>query len=574
MNGIYGNSSPGVEPGGEVFAGRPGKGAAVTGPEPPGRAGGLAGLVAKFPGPALLLCLAASSCKVGPEYAAPPARVADGWTPEAAVAGQGAGAAEAYWWRQFNDPVLDELVEAARRNNLSLQSAGVRILEARAQLNKSVGSLFPQQQGISGGLTYSRLNDRMVSSVPGIERNYLADQVLFAATWEMDFWGKYRRGIESDRAVYFGTLAAYEDALVSLTADVAAAYVNIRTAQERLRVAQTNAVLQQESLRLARVRFRAGETSERDFQQATAQLAQTEAQIPLIEAAISQGRNGLALLLGETAAEARQRLAAPGGIPAAPATVAAGIPRDLLRRRPDIRAAGFAAASKCALIGVARANMYPSFSLAGEFGFTGNNQGDNSLSDMFTWQGRAVNAGASFLFPVFNYGRLVNQVRVQDAQFQRAILDYQNTVLRAQQEVENGLAAFADQQRSVAQLAKAAAAARRSTDLATIQYRGGQTDYTTVLTAEQAQLAVEDALASTRGNVVLSLVSVYRALGGGWQMIEGQDVVSEQIKAEMARRTNWGKLLEPAQHLPPERDPALPANGGTGPNGHGSEQTP
>lgn len=573
MNGIHGNSSQRVEPGSGVAAGRPGEGAAARGSESSERAGCRAVLCLKFAVPALLLCLLASSCKVGPDYAAPPARVADGWTPEAAVAGQGAGAAEVYWWRQFNDPVLDELVEAAHRNNLSLQSAGVRILEARAQLNKSVGDLFPQQQGVSGGLTYSRINDHLVSSVPGIERNYLADQVLFAATWEIDFWGKYRRGIESDRAVYFGTLAAYEDALVSLTADVAAAYVNIRTAEERLRVAQTNVVLQQESLRLARVRFRAGETSERDYQQATAQLAQTEAQIPLLENAISQGRNGLALLLGETAVEVRQRLAEPGGIPAAPATVAAGIPRDLLRRRPDIRAAGFAAAAQCALIGVARADMYPSFSLAGEFGFTGNNQGDNSLSDMFTWQGRAVNAGASFLFPVFNYGRLVNQVRVQDAQFQRAILDYQNTVLRAQQEVENGLAAFADQQRSAAELAKAAAAARRSAELATIQYRGGQTDYTTVLTAEQAQLAAEDALASTRGNVVLSLVSVYRALGGSWEMLEGQDVVSDEIKAEMARRTNWGKLLEPAQHLPREGGEIQSAGGETSPNGHGSEQT-
>jgi outer membrane protein TolC len=233
--------------------------------------------------------------------------------------------------------------------------------------------------------------------------------------------------------------------------------------------------------------------------------------------------------------------------------VAAGIPHDLLRRRPDVRAAGFAAASKCALIGVARANMYPSFSLAGEFGFAGNNQGNSSLVDMFTWQGRALNAAAGFFFPIFNYGRLLNQVRVQDAQFQEAILNYQNTVLTAQQEVENALAAFADQQRSVALFTRAATAAHRSTQLALVQYKGGQTDYTTVLAAEQAQLSIDDALAATQGNVALSVVSIYRALGGGWEMRDANDIVAEEIKAEMARRTDWGKLLEPAQHLPQQR---------------------
>ena len=172
--------------------------------------------------------------------------------------------------------------------------------------------------------------------------------------------------------------------------------------------------------------------------------------------------------------------------------------------------------------------------------------------------GRAarVNAGAGLVFPVFNYGRLINQVRVQDAQFQQAVLNYQNTVLQAQQEVENGLAAFAGQQRVVTQLADADTAARRSTDLAIIQYKSGQTDYTTVLSAEQAQLTVEDALASARGGVVQGIISVYRALGGGWQIREGHDVVSDEVKAEMARRTDWGRMLEPSHHLlqtpPPE----------------------
>ncbi len=498
----------------------------------------------------MVLVLSAASCQVGPNYTTPSSRVEAQWQPSSVVTNQAYGAAEESWWRNLEDPVLDQLVESAFQNNLSLQGAAVRILEARAKLNKSIGELFPQQQYVSGAVNYSRLNDGLVNMIPGVDPNYVSSQLLFAATWEMDFWGKYRRNIESDRASYLGTIAAYDDALITLIADVASTYVNIRTLEERLRVAQRNLQTQQESLRIATAQFNAGETSERDVQQAITQLAQTEAQIPRFEQSLIQNKNGLAVLLGLTPDEIDQRLAGPSRIPAAPASVATGIPKDLLRRRPDVRAAGLAAASKSALIGVARANMYPAFSLAGEFGVSANNQGNNSLADMFSWQSRAVNAGANVLFPVFNYGRLMNQVRVQDAQFQAALLNYQNTVLQAQQEVENGLVSFGNQQRVAELLAQAAVSARRSTELALVQYRGGQTDYTTVISAEQNQLAVEDSLASTQGNVVLGIISVYRALGGGWQIREGRDVLSDAIKAEMARRTDWGRLLELSQHLP------------------------
>jgi len=318
-----------------------------------------------------------------------------------------------------------------------------------------------------------------------------------------------------------------------------------------VRVANQNVATQQESLRIASAQFQSGETSERDVQQATTRLAQTEAQIPLLNAALAQNQNGLAVLLGEAPGEIEKHLAGASQIPVAPGKVAVGIPKDLLRRRPDVRAAGLNAASYSALIGVAKAQMYPAFSLSGEFGYSANNQFNNSLSDLFNWQNRVVNAGAGVVFPVFNYGRLVNQVRVQDAQFEQALLNYQNTVLTAQQEVENGLANFANQQSALVSLNRAAVAARRSTELAMIQYKEGQTDYTTVLTAEQSQLSVENDVASTQGNVALGLISVYRALGGGWQVRDGHDVVSDEVKARMARRTNWGKMLEPSHHLPP-----------------------
>jgi NodT family efflux transporter outer membrane factor (OMF) lipoprotein len=511
---------------------------------------------------AALVALAAS-CTVGPDYTTPRAKVAGRWGENPAVTNRSPSAAEALWWRNFEDPILNELVETAYGNNPSLQIAGVRILETRARLNKSIGNLFPQQQGISGQVGYSRLNDGLTSTIPGVDPDYASAQVLFGATWEIDFWGKYRRGIESDRASYLGSIAAYDDALITLIADVASTYVNIRTLEERLRVARRNVDTERESLRIASSQFAGGETSDRDVQQATAQLAQTESQIPRLEQTLSQTRNGLAVLLGDTPDTVEGRLAGPGQIPAAPPSVVVGIPRDLLRRRPDVRAAGLAAASKSALIGVARAQMYPAFSLSGEFGVASNNEGQQTLADMFSWESRALKAGAGLVFPVFNYGRLINQVRVQDAQFQQAVLNYQNMVLVAQQEVADGLAAFADQQRAAGLLATAAAAARQSTKLAMIQYQGGQTDYTTVLTAEQGQLAVEDSLASTQGNVVLALISVYRALGGGWELREGRDVISDEVRAEMSRRTDWGRLLEPAGHLPtsPARGAASGAQG-------------
>ena len=497
------------------------------------------------------LLVLSTSCMVGPNYKTPKADVAPQWQPSPALTNRPFSDAETYWWRNFKDPVLNQLVETACRSNLSLQIAGVRILQTRANLNRSIGNLFPQEQGVSGQVAYTRLNDNSFSSVPGVNPNFVSDQVLFGATWEIDFWGKYRRGIQSDRAEFLGSLAAYEDAMVTLIADVASTYVHIRTLEEQLRVAEGNMATQKESLGIATAQYQGGETSERDLQQATARLAQTESQIPLLNASLVQNKNGLSVLLGESPGRLGERLGATSRIPVAPAQLAAGIPKDLLRRRPDVRQAGLKAASYSALIGVAKANMYPAFSLSGDFGYSANNQGSTSLSDLFNWQNRAVNAGAGVVFPVFNYGRLVNQVRVQDAQFEQALLSYQNTVLTAQQEVENGLANFADQQSCLVSLNHAAVASRRSTELALIQYKGGQTDYTTVLTAEQSQLSVENDVAITRGNVVLGLIAVYRALGGGWQARDGRDVVSDAVKAEMSRRTDWGKMLQPSHHLPP-----------------------
>ncbi|HWS96357.1 MAG TPA: efflux transporter outer membrane subunit, partial [Candidatus Methylomirabilis sp.] len=308
-----------------------------------------------------------ASCMLGPNYHTPKTKVAAQWS-----AGQSEELADAYWWHSFNDPVLSQLIEVAWRNNPSLQSAGVRVVQARAQLNQSIGNLFPQQQAISGGLNY--YNQLSATRGPS---EFTTSQLLFAASWEADFWGKYRRTIQSDRAAFLSTVAAYDDALVTLIADVASTYVNIRTAEERIRVAEKNLEAERESYRVASVQFKYGETSELDVRQAATLLSQTAAQIPPLQDSLNQAKNALAVYLGEPPDKINEYLKGPGNIPVAPSQVTVGIPRDLLRRRPDVREAGLNAASECALIGVAKANMYPAFSLSGAFGLSSNNVGTN-----------------------------------------------------------------------------------------------------------------------------------------------------------------------------------------------------
>jgi outer membrane protein TolC len=273
------------------------------------------------------MVMLATSCTVGPNYATPKSKVAAEWMPNSAATKGAFTAAESCWWRSFHDPILDDLIETAFKQNSSLQIAGVRVLEARAKLNKSIGNLFPQQQAASGQIGYTRLSDGLTEMIPGANQNYVSANVLFGASWEVDLWGKFRRNIESDRAAYLGSIASYDDVLVTLISDVASAYVNLRTLEARLDVAQRNVETQKEGLRIATAQFIAGEVSELDKQQATAQLAQTEAAIPQLREAISQTRNGLALLLGETPDEIARHLHGPGPIPTAPRTVGSAFRR-------------------------------------------------------------------------------------------------------------------------------------------------------------------------------------------------------------------------------------------------------
>jgi len=515
-----------------------------------------------------LLLLAMSGCvKVGPDFVRPEAPLAASWLAADDPRIVTSAPEDPAWWQRFDDPKLSSLIQIAQQQNPSVQIAGVRVLQAGAQLAATIGDLYPQKQQLFGELTYKRLSEhdsssglaRDVAPETGERPSLLNDnsfwltQFGLSASWELDLWGKFRRAIEASDASLMASLASYDDALVSLTAQVASAYVNIRTFEERLRIARENAEAQRETLNLADIRFRNGEVSETDTEQAKSEYAETRSQIPQLQIGLRQNQHALSILLGRPPSNLEDLLGSGGPIPAAPPQVAIGIPADLLRRRPDIRSAEQQAAAQSALIGATKAELYPAFSLSGTFGFLSTDIGNSDLSDAFDWKSRVVTIGPAVVWNVLNYGQITNQVRAQDAVFQQAILSYQNTVLQAQQEVEDGLASFLGNQETVALLSEAVAAARRSVDLAAAQYRAGATAYTTVLTAQQNLLQQQDQLAVTQGSVAQGLISLYRALGGGWETREAGDLVRADIEETMAKRTDWGGLL---QEEPSGRDAA------------------
>ena len=505
-----------------------------------------------------ILLLLPGCVKVGPNFTRPPVAVSQAWLDAGDQRVKPEPTEYRNWWQIFNDPVLDRLIERAYRENLSLRIAGVRVLEARAQLGIAVGGLFPQTQQAFGSLQYNRTSEGAPNFTSSI-LSYWQSEIGLQAAWEIDFWGKFRRAVESGNANWLSSIANYDNALVSLTAGAANAYIQIRTLEKRIAIARENVETQKESLKIAEARYQYGTASQLDVDQAKTVLYNTEASIPPLEAQLRQAKDALSVLLGLPPSHLADELAGSSDIPASPTEVIVGIPADLLRRRPDVRSAELQAAAQCAQIGVAKADLYPAFSLTGSFGVLSTNIGKVSLSDMFKWSSRNIQAGPSVQWSILNYGQITNNVRVQDARFQESLMTYQNAVLTAQQEVEDNLIAFLKAQEQAGSLARSATAARGALDLAVQQYREGIVDFTTVLVTQQSLLSVQDNLAATVGNIASNLVGVYKALGGGWEVREGKDLIPSEIREEMAKRTNWGKLLAPAFYnpLPPEEPKSL-----------------
>ncbi len=496
-----------------------------------------------------VLGLILSGCMVGPDFHRPQAPVESTWIESGDERVRNGTGDYRNWWQTFNDPILNRLIDTAYRENLSLKIAGVRVLEARAQLGIAAGRFYPQTQQVSGSVNHNRTSGSSPLAFGQLE--YTEAQIAAGASWELDFWGKFRRAIESASAAWLATAADYDNALVSLTADVADSYINIRTLEKRIIIARQNAETQKENLKIAEARFRHGTDSLLDVEQARTILNDTLASIPPLETQLRQQKDALCVLLGMAPNDLADILEGPSDIPVSPPDIAVGIPADLLRRRPDIRSAAYQAAAQSAQIGVAKADLYPALSLTGTFGFLSSNSGGSELGDIFRWKSRTYQIGPSVLWNIFNYGQITNNVRFQDAKLQELIIAYQNTVLTAQQEVEDNLAAFLRAQERASFLARSAGAAKSSLDLAVKQYREGIRDFTAVLLAQQSLLSEQDNLASTLGSISVSLVGVYRALGGGWEIREGKDMVPPSVKEEMAKRTNWGNLLAPASYNPP-----------------------
>ena len=492
---------------------------------------------------------------VGPDFATPAVVLPEQWnesggglhaTPEELIE----------WWQAFDDPILDKLVQAAYENNYSLEIAGLRVLEARAQLGIAVGAQYPQLQQARGSVTRVSGSENAANTAAG-DLSFWQYDLGADVSWEADFWGRFRRGIESADANLAASVANYDNAVVLLAAQVARTYIAIRTSEEQLRVARENVALQQRSLDITQVRFRYGDADELDVQQAKTLLLSTQASIPQIETTLYQARNALSTLLARSPGDLGDFLQPDKPIPSLPESISTGVPADLLRRRPDVRAAELQAAAQSALVGVAETDLYPSFTLSGTIGVSAADDtdttrtGDSGARELFRSDSLVFQGGPAFRWNLFNYGRIKNNVRVQDARLQQLLVNYQDTVLSAAQEVEDAMVAYIRGLQQDAILGRTVAAARRSVDLSTLRYKEGLSDYQRVLDAQQSLFNQQTRYVANKGVVAGSLVDLYRALGGGWEIRKSGEFVDEENRRMMRERTDWGKLLEPGAADPP-----------------------
>jgi NodT family efflux transporter outer membrane factor (OMF) lipoprotein len=522
----------------------------------------------------LVLFVACGGCMVGPNYEPPPVQVADEWLDleDPRVNSDQADIGE--WWTVFDDPVLAGIIQNSYEQNLSLRAAGIRIATARYQKAVVVGNLFPQLQQGRGAYSHiqtsragSPAGEPKVPVQPDVVTGFLAAEAVlqpslsaalkalppnvpprnfdfwqlgFDVAWELDVWGRFRRAIEAADASLDASIQNYDDVLVTLLAEVASTYVEVRTLQARLKLARENIKIQTEGLEIATAEFEGGAVSELDVVQAKALLAETQALVPALEAQLRVAENSLFTLMGMPPQDATAFLG-DGEIPTAPPEVSLGIPADLLRRRPDVQRAERQIAAQSAFIGVAVSDLYPHFTLNGSLGLAAN----RSFSDLFMGEAFEYNFGPSFRWDLFNYGRLINNVRVQDAEFEALTADYENTVLVAAAEAENSIYAFLKSQDEARRLGKAVAASKRATEISLVQYQQGAVDYQRVLLAQQSLTAQQDTYASVQGSIAQNLIATYKALGGGWRSRLGKPFFPDSVRTAMEARTAWREVLTP-----------------------------
>jgi NodT family efflux transporter outer membrane factor (OMF) lipoprotein len=482
-----------------------------------------------------LLCLAAaalclSGCtsfsdyyhngfKVGPDYHGACAAVAPQWIDSSDVRVRSVAADLSRWWAVFNDPALDELQHHAYNQNINLKDYATRILQARASLAIAKGEWFPQTQDATG--SYQRSGSSVSQLLPGFSKWNDRWTMGFNLQWELDFWGLYRRQILSAKANMEQSVDNYDAVLVTLMGDVSMYYIMMRENQERIELARQNTKLQRDILKIVQARFDAGTVTELDVAQQQSTLSQTEAQIPAFEISLRQNQDQLCTLLGIPPTDLQARLG-QRPIPTTPNDAVVGIPAQLLERRPDIRSAERAVASQSEQIGIAQADLYPHIDITGTLGYSALN-----ASQLFTYPAFNASAGPTFTWNLLNYGRIQNNVRLQDAKFQQTLLDYRTAVLIANQEAEDGLVSFLKSQEQAKLLTESVVAADKAFQIVVSQYQVGTVDFNRLATIETNLVQQQDLQAQARAQIALGLVQVYRALGGGWEIRLGQQAVSQ-----------------------------------------------
>ncbi|MBS4699294.1 efflux transporter outer membrane subunit [Aeromonas media] len=480
-------------------------------------------------------CLLLSACTVlGPDYQAPRVEEMASW--HSASEGQQASATADYrqWWNRLNDPVLSALVEEALRKNPDVRIAGLRILEAQAQLGIAESLLGPQATVGTGEFLQAGQTRNGHSSAGS---SYGAG---FNLGWELDFWGKFERGIEAADANYFATLAQYDDIQVLMAAQVAQLYVSIRTVEARLYIARENARLQQRSLEITERLFKSGNSAELDVQQAKTQYLGTLSGIPQLETSLRQSQNALSTLIARPPGPLPEMGTNTGKIPQGELALVTEMPADLLRRRPDVRVAERQLAAQSALIGVAESELYPSITLLGTLGVNAT----NGESGTFSWA-----VGPSLSWNLLDQGRLGNQILVQDARFQQLHERYRDSVFKAAREVDDAAVAYANGQDEIALLTQTGEAARRSLEIANTQYREGMADFQRVLDSQRALFNQQERLVNSRGARMRDLITLYKALGGGWEQGRERPLVTPEVEAQLRTRADWAPLLD-ATHPP------------------------
>jgi NodT family efflux transporter outer membrane factor (OMF) lipoprotein len=499
---------------------------------------------------------------VGPDYQRPQVKLQAQWLEATSRNVATQPAVQCAWWHQFNDPALDELVCRAYRQNLTLRVAALRILEARAQLAIARGLQWPQMQELFASVYGTQISGNAPNAA-GLDGSFINYQAGFDATWELDLWGRFRRNVQAAQEQLGASVAEYDAALVSLVAEVARTYTVIRTNEVLIALALQNIRVQEDGLRMAQSRFRNGATTELDVTQARTQLESTRTTVPQLQLRLRQAENALCILLGEPPGSVV--LPAAVAIPVTPAEAAVGLPADLLRRRPDVRAAELSAAAQAARVGVAQAELYPAFSLFGEIGLQtssdgGVRSGNADLGNLFGANSVFYTFGPRVRWPILNYGQLTNAVRVQDARLQQLLTVYQNTVLSAAAEAEDAMTGFLRSQEAAGFAQQAVEAAARSLELANAQYREGAVDFQRVLDSQRALLREQNSLAESQASIATYWIALYKALGGGWELRQAQPLLPQDIQCQMRQRTNWGHLL-PAEPLTSPASPCQPAAG-------------